>query len=199
MRLRFGAAMPRKGGRTAIIGVEVRERPGARGRTEHTFTVGSVDRVSPPTVGAAMDRIVELTGALADRKPCVIVDAGTAQGIALSKELRALDWGALHRPHMYPGGGPDREQLFAEFLRAYSSGRIRFRPGLPHRAELDKALVFHTTTGTRTLKTEGVELSSEDEALVLALGLALTWPKHGEEARRDRAGRNTDAISGEIS
>jgi hypothetical protein len=172
--------MARKGGRSAIIGVEVREgRDPVTGKLVHSFQVGSVDRVSPGSVGAARDRIASLMDTVAEVRPCVIVDVGTAQGIALHQALRGAYGESLHRPHAYPGGAPQREQLFAGFLQAYSAGRIQFLPGIKHRAELDKALVFHLGQG---VKKEGFELESEDEALVLALGLALAWPKHGADA-----------------
>lgn len=178
MRLRFGAMMPTKGGRTALIGVEVREARDPQGRYVHEFIVGHVERVSPGTVEAAAGRLRELAGDFADLRPCVIVDTGNAQGEALRAALRQ-DWPSeLHRPHQYPGTG-DRKDLFASFLQAYSTGRVRFRPKLPHRAELDKALVHYLGGG---VSTTGVELKSEDEALVVALGLAMFWPRHGAKA-----------------
>jgi hypothetical protein len=56
---------------------------------------------------------------------------------------------------------------------------VTFLPGLKFRADLDKALVFYMGGG---VSKHGVDLESEDDALVIALGLALTWPKHGASA-----------------
>lgn len=178
MRLRFGTAMAAKGGRTAIVGAEVRERRSKEGRLEHTFLVGHVERVTPGTVEAARDRLAGLMTSFADLRPCILVDVGSAQGLALHKGLRGAYPEDLHRAHSYPGTG-DRRDLFAAFLQAYASGRVYFLPGLDHRAELDRALVNYLGGGASK---SGVELSSEDEALVIALGLALFWPRHGPKA-----------------
>lgn len=178
MRMRFGAAMPTKGGRCAVVGVEVRESRGADQRLRYEYVVGLVDRVEPQTIEAAVGRLRELSGLFADLRPCVFVDVGSAQGLALRQAMIA-DWpSALHRPHAFAGTG-ERVALFAAFLQAYSTGRVRFEAGLAHRAELDQALVFYLGGGA---KKDGVELSSEDEALVVALGLALYWPRHGAPA-----------------
>lgn len=178
MRLRFGAAMSAKGGRTALVGAEVREGRDRQGRLYHEFLVGHVERVAPGTVEAAAARVAELMSDFADLRPCALVDVGTAQGLALHRALRGAYPDALHRAHAYAGTG-DRRDLFAAFLQAYSTGRVRFLQGLAHRAELDRALVNYLGGGTA--KT-GVELASEDEALVIALGLALFWPRHGPKA-----------------
>jgi len=178
VRIRFGVAMPTKGGRTAVVGVEVRERRLPGGHLEHVFLVGHVERVTPHTVEAARDRVAALMHDFADLRPCAMVDTGNAQGQALRALLRRA-WGdELHRPHAYLGTG-DRRDLFSAFLQAYGAGRVRFLPGLPHRAELDKALVNYLGG---PVKESGVELASEDEALVIALGLALFWPRHGPAA-----------------
>jgi hypothetical protein len=178
MRLRFGVAMAPKGGRTAIVGAEVRETRDARGRLVHAYEVGFLERV-PGTLEASGDRVQELVEALAAERPCVFVDIGSAQGMALRASMRGR-WDTSHRAHAYPGSG-ERTELFAEFLQAYSTGRVRFRPGLEHRKELDKALVNYLGGGVA--KT-GVDLTSEDEALVIALGLALHWPRHGWPAAK---------------
>ena len=177
MRLRVGAAMPVKGGRTALVVAEVREGRDTRGRLNYEFHVGHVERVQPFTVDAARDRVVAIVDALRDQRPCVMVDVGSPQGLALRQQLRTR-LGDLHRPHAYPGTG-DRPQLFSTFLQAYSDGRVTFEPGLRQRADLDRALVFYMGGGV--LK-DGVELPSEDEALVVATGLALYWPMHGGRA-----------------
>lgn len=180
MRARFGVAMPAKGGRTAVVGVEVRERRGSDGLLDHEFVVGYVERVGSYTVDGARERVAALMNAAKDVRPCAIVDVGSPQGLALQQSLRGAYDPELHRPHAYPGAGM-RTALFASFLRAYSEGRVRFVHGLAHRADLDRALVFYMGGGTSK---DGVDLSSEDEALVVALGLAMFWPKHGPAAAK---------------
>lgn len=187
MRVRFGLGMAPKGGRATLIGVEVRERPrfgsyaeGSPRRTEAVFHVGTIERL-PGTVEAAAERLTALMTAAKDVRPCAIVDIGTPQGQALHRMLRGKFPRELHQAHAYPGSGP-RAALFAAFLEAYSSGRITFAPDLPHRKDLDKALVFYMGGGVAK---HGVELSSEEEAMVIALGLALAWPKHGPPARTE--------------
>jgi hypothetical protein len=110
--------------------------------------------------------------------PCVLIDVGSPQGLALHQSMRTGYDRDLHRPHAYPGTGM-RADLFSTFLQAYSAGRVSFQPDLPGRSALDRALVFYMGGGVAK---SGVELSSEDEALVIALGLSMTWPKHGSEA-----------------
>lgn len=179
MRLRFGVSMAIKGGRTAIVAVEVKEgRDPNDQRLVHTFTVGAIERVTPFTVEAAALRIVALMNSVADHEPCVIIDVGSPQGMALRQALRGAYNSRLHRPHAYPGTGA-RNPLFASFLQAYSAGHVRFQPGIKYREDLDRALVFYMGIGVAK---DGVDLSSEDEALVVALGLALFWAKHGPPA-----------------
>jgi len=182
MRVRFGVAMAEKGGRAAIVGVEVLESHAKDGRTLPRFLVGHVVRPEG-TIEGTGDAVEALVSAAKDVRPCVIVDIGTPQGMALRQTLRDKFPTTLHRPHAYPGTG-ERRDLFAAFLEAYSAGRIEFMPGLAFRKELDKALVFYM--GGKKSKTS-VELTSEEEALVIALGLALTWPKHGPIARSGTA------------
>ena len=171
--------MPEHGGRTAIVAAEVFERRGTGGVLEHSFLVGHVDRVAPGTVEAARDRAAGAMTAVLKEKPCCIVDVSTPQGTALWRSLRGAWPKSAHGPHPYGGPGYTRAVLFASFLQAYASGKVRFRDGLAYRADLDRALVFYMGQG---VKKEGVELSSEDEAMVVALGLALYWPRHGAAA-----------------
>jgi hypothetical protein len=177
MRLRVGAAMPLKGGRPALIAVEVTKAGrDSRGREAFDFLVGHIERVMPTSVEKTSERLLAIIRAVEDVRPCMIIDAGSPQGLALYQNVRGSGIPpALHKPHAYPGTG-QRTGLFASFLQSYSEGRIRFEPGLKHRGELDRSLVFYMGGGT---KTDGVELSSEDEALVIALGLAMSWPRHG--------------------
>ena len=169
--------MAEHGGRAAIAGVEVTERRLGDGRLEHRFAVGALERPEG-TIEAVAARLRALTAAAAEVRPCSIVDVGSPQGLALRQSLRSAFPPGLHRPHAYPGTG-NRRDLFAAFLEAYSAGRIEFAPGLPHRKELDKALVFYLAGEGKS----SVKLSSEEEALVIALGLALAWPRHGPAAR----------------
>ncbi len=175
LRLRLGVAMAVKGGRTAIIGTEVREKRDGKGRALYDFTVGSIDRI-PGTVEGTHERVDSYIEKLAEFKPCVMVDIGSPQGEALLRAMRD-DWPkGIHRPHAYEGIG-DRKPLFSAFLHAYSNGRVSIPKSLKHRAELDKSLVFYMGAGHAK---EGLELESEDEAMVVALGLSLVWPLHGQ-------------------
>lgn len=182
MRLRVGAAMPEKGGRAAIVGVEVLRGRDPRGRRAWHYRVGAVRRVQPGTVEAAAEQVREVIEPAQHLRPCVLVDVGSPQGLALRQHMRndrEHPWPAqLHRPHAYPRDS--RDQLFAGFLEAYADGRVRFLPDLQHRAELDRSLMFYLGRGH---KKDGFELESEDEALVRALGLAMVWPSHGQEAK----------------
>lgn len=171
--------MAAEGGRTAICGVEVREGRAHDGRLTHEFHVGALEWVGPGTVEAAAKRLSELMSRAAEVRPCTIVDVGTPQGLALHQSLKGKWSRDLHRAHAYQGTGI-RGPLFSSFLQAYSEGRVIFAGGLPHRRDLDKALVFYAGGG---VKKHGLELTSEEEALVIALGLALTWPRHGPAAR----------------
>jgi hypothetical protein len=177
MRVRFGVAMAEKGGRSAVVGVEVLETRLPDGRLEHTFYVGSIDRPDGTIEGTAAV-VDSLMVKASSARPCALVDVGTPQGMALRQSLLGR-WTGLHRPHAYPGTGARRD-LFAAFLEAYSAGRITFAPHLPNRRDLDKSLVFYLSGGARK---SGVELASEEDALVIALGLALYWPRHGPQAR----------------
>lgn len=167
--------MARKGGRTAIVAVEVKERPDR----SHEFVVGHLQRVHPPTIEAAAGAIASLASAAMTEKPCVIVDVSTAQGIALRMALRDLLPDGIHKAHAYRGADAARAELFASFLRAYSTERVKLLPDLRGRKELINALVFYT--GGAKVKDQ-VELPSEDEALVVALGLGMAWPRHGGKA-----------------
>ncbi len=179
MKLRVGVALPLKGGRPSVVVTEVKERRDPdTGRLLHHYHVGSVDRVTPYSVEAAAARIMTIIGATKEHKPCVLIDAGSPQGLALYQSMRTGYPRELHRPHAYPGVG-ERGPLFSTFLQAYSAGRVSFEPNMPHRSALDRALVFYMGGG---VEKSGVELSSEDESLVIATGLAMTWPKHGPPA-----------------
>jgi len=191
MRIRFGAAMPSKGGRTAVVGVEVRDARDPSGRLVHQFTVGAIERVTPFTVEAARDRVVSMMTSVADTRPCAIVDVGTPQGMALRQALVGAYSRDLHKPHAYLGGTA-RNFLFSAFLQAYADGRVRFEPGLQYRADLDRALVFYLGGGVRK---DGFDLESEDEALVVALGLAMFWPRHGAQARQFVPAKTLDTVA----
>jgi hypothetical protein len=179
MRLHIGAAMPVKGGRPVIAGVEVFEGRGEGGRLRHVYRVGLIERVTPYGIEAARDAVLAFMVSAIQHRPCVVVDTGHPAGLALHQALKTVMPPILHRPHSYPGAGV-RPLLFAEFLKAYSEGRVEFEPGLRYRPDLDKALVFYQGGGVQR---HGVELESEDEAMVIALGLAMTWPMHGARAR----------------
>ena len=99
MRLRIAVSMPEKGGRPAIVVSETRRAIGKDGRRQWHFTIGLVERVKRQNIEGARDRVLELATAVIKEKPCVFVDAGTPQGIALWRSVRK-DWTrSLHRPH----------------------------------------------------------------------------------------------------
>lgn len=183
MRLHVCVSMPEKGGRPAIAVSEIRRAPDQQGRRRWHFVVGHVERVRSNTVQGARARVAELTLPLTDVKPCVFVDAGTPQGFALRRSLRAGWPEALHRPHAYERTRFD-QTMFGQFLEAYADGRITFKKTIdPNvRKELDRALILYRAGGKLSKSEAGDELESEDEALVHAVCLATMWPTHGPEA-----------------
>jgi hypothetical protein len=187
-RLRVGAMMPLKGGRPSLVAVEVREGPrDSHGRTTFLYEVGHIERITPASVEGTAERLGALVGAVADVSPCMMIDTGSPQGLALYQAVRAQHRSpGVHRPHSYPGTG-QRTALFSGFLQSYAAGHIRFAPSLAFRADLDRSLVFYMGTKKGGTASD-VELSSEDEGLVVALGLAMTWPRHGAEAAKESFG-----------
>jgi hypothetical protein len=180
MRIRVAVSMPEKGGRPAIAVAEVRRAPDIGGRRQWHYVIGHLERVRDRTIHGARDRVREIVDPIADVSPCVYIDVGTPQGIALRKVLRDTwpDRSSMHRPHAYERTKFDTT-MFAWFLEAYSGERIIFRRGLPHRDELDRALILYRSGGVGKA---GDELESEDEALVHAVSLALMFPTHGANA-----------------
>jgi len=180
MRLRIAVAMPEKGGRPAIVVAEVQRALGKDGRRQWNFTIGLVERVKRQNIEGARDRVLELAEASISMKPCVFVDAGTPQGVALWRSVRK-DWTRrLHRPHAYERTRFETA-MFAVFLEAYADGRVKFLGDLDNRKELDRALVLYKGGGVSKVSDD---LESEDEALVVATCLALMWPSHGGDASR---------------
>ena len=179
MRIRLAVAMPEKGGRPAIVVAEVRRSIGKDARRQWHFTVGHVERVVQQNIEGARDRVLELVTTVVGQKPCVFVDVGTPQGVALWRSIRR-EWPSnLHRPHAYERTRFETA-MFAVFLEAYADGRVEFLGGLEHRKELDRALVLFKGGG---IAKASDELESEDEALVIATCLALMWPSHGDNAQ----------------
>ncbi len=178
MKLRLGVAMPLKGGRPAIVATEIFESRDPNGRLLHHYDVGAIERITPYSVEATKAKLLAMVGVAKEFFPCVMIDIGSPQGMALHQSMRTGYDKTLHRPHLYQGVGM-RGELFSTFLQAYSAGRMSFQPDMPGRSALDRALVFYMGGGVAK---SGVELSSEDEALVIALGLAMIWPKHGPQA-----------------
>lgn len=180
MKIRLGVAMPLKGGRPSVIAVEVRARRDQQtNKMLHYYHVGAVERVTPYSVEATSERILKMVGAVREHLPCVLIDVGSPQGLALYQKMRVGYPRELHRPHAYPGHGLLRPELYSNFLLPYAAERVSFEPGLDARSALDRALVFYMAGG---VDKSGIELSSEDESLVMALGLAMTWPNHGPRA-----------------
>lgn len=161
--------------------VEVRRAPDQQGRRRWHFVIGYVERVKTPTIQGTVARVRELTLPLQDVEPCVFVDAGTPQGFALRRSLRAEWPEKLHRPHAYERTKFDMT-MFGQFLEAYADGRVTFKPSIDAltRKELDRALILYRAGG----KSEsGDELASEDEALVHAVCLATMFATHGPDAK----------------
>ena len=181
MRLRIGVAVPDEGGRTAIVGTEVLED---RSRRRH-LRVGLVERVESGSLEDSAAKVRELVEKTLKHRPCVVVDIGNAQGMALRDELRKTLPPEIHKPHR--GRKRERPQLLAVILSAYIDGRLRFLPSIGvHRGALDRALILW---GAK--KSKGEELESEDEALVIALGLSAAFLGHGADAR-EAADATTD-------
>lgn len=175
MRLHIGVAMAAKGGRTGLVVAEVTERALGAMRREYYFNIGHVDRVAPQTVEDAAERVLELVTNVAVEKPCVFVDVTSPQGAALRVALNEQMPKGLHKAHEHVG----TVDLFSGFLTTYSAARISFEPGLDYRGDLDRSLVFYMGGGVAK---HGFELTSEDEALVVAIGLSIFWPRHGARA-----------------
>lgn len=177
MRLKIGVALPETGGRPALIAVEVLENTSGVGAQRWHFRVGHVERVESRTVEGAAAAVRSLVGAVTDERPCVAVDTGTPQGVALLRILRDDErWpDELHRVHRYRRTRADT-RLFAAVLESYAEGALEFLPRLDHRDDLDRALVLFRGGGA---KKAGDELESEDEALVTALALSIVMPGHG--------------------
>lgn len=181
MRLHVAAAMPEQGGRPTVVAAEVREDPSTDGRRRWHFVVGHVERVRSQTVQGAAAAVRDSVSRVDRWAPCVFVDCGTPQGVALRQVLRR-EWprDRLHPPHAYERTRQDTT-TFAKFLEAYADGRVTFLPDLPHRRELDRALILYKGGG---VSRSGDELSSEDESMVNALCLAVAWPSHGQSSAR---------------
>lgn len=181
MRLRFGLSLPEKGGRPSLVAAEVIQDVRTADPTRKwNFEVGLVDRVPANTIEAAVSRTRDIVTSVTDHEPCVFVDVGTPQGLAARRSLRKGWPESLHRPHAYERTKFDTA-TFAAFLEAYADGRVTFLEGLSYRRDLDRALVLFRGGG---VEKAGDELASEDEAMVNALCLALSFPTHGSEARR---------------
>ena len=190
MRLHVGVAMPEKGGRPAIVVAEIRENPAGKGVRRWHYRVGNVERVEDRNIEKAAEALRSLVAAVVGERPCVFVDTGSPQGVALLRVLRGGDWPAeLHHPHQYRRTKADT-RLFAQLLEAYAEGTSEFLPDLPHRKDLDRAMVLFRGGGARVA---GDELESEDEALVIALCLAVTMPSHGIRPADVFTGVNTSA------
>jgi len=180
MRLHVAAAMPEEGGRPSVVVTEVFRAPDIAGRRRWRFVVGHVERVRDQTVQGAREAVSSIITRISDQGPCVFVDIGTPQGLALRRSFRA-DWPekTVHLPHAYPRL-PRETALFAAFLEAYADGRVTFLDDVAYRSDLDKALVLYR--GGKVSKA-AEEMPSEDDSLVVATCLSLMWPSHGPDAR----------------
>lgn len=181
MRVHVAASMPEKGGRPSIVAAEVFRGPDVAGRRRWHYEIGYIERVKDQTVQGARDAVIAVTQKILDARPCVFVDIGVPQGYALKRSFRA-EWPetVLHVPHAYQRLKMETA-LFATFLEAYADGRVVFLDDVPHRKDVDRALILYRG-GTTSKAAE--EMPSEDESLVSALCLALMWPSHGPDSRK---------------
>jgi hypothetical protein len=170
--------MPEKGGRSTVSVVEVRRAPDVAGRRRWHFVLGHLEMVPSQSIEGVRDRVLDMVTPVRDLDPCVFVDVGTAQGLALRQSMRKV-WpdDEIHRPHAYERTKFDNT-MFANFLEVYADGRLTIRPEVGFRREMDRALVLYRATGAGTDDL----LESEDEALVHAVSLSLMFPTHGADA-----------------
>lgn len=181
--------MPEEGGRPSLVVTEVYRAPDVAGRRRWRFVIGHVDRVRDQTVQGAREATTSLIRRVEDENPCVFVDIGTPQGLALRRSFRT-DWPEknVHLPHAYPRL-PRETMLFAAFLEAYADRRVSFLTDVGYRKDLDKALVLYR--GGK-ISTAAAEIPSEDESLVVATCLSLMWPSHGPDPRTADLATNDD-------
>lgn len=180
MRLRLGVVFGAGRERAAIVPVEIvelapPEPTGPWGR--FAYTVGEPEQPESH-LEVLRDRLLQIATDEWPSDPCVFVDASVGPGAALVKVLHDhRDWPeGLHRPHAYLQRGQARQGLLTTILQA--SG--------------NKQLEFERTAGTagnplvKALESYHAEVSDdgrvsargENEALVVALGLAIAYPRH---------------------
>ncbi len=178
-RIHVGIVLGDSHTRSALVATEhVEMAPalptGPWGRMRHE--VGHSERLES-AVEVVRARIVDLARSEWPSDLCFFTDCTTAGGFALYKLLRVIDgWPEqLHRPHGYFGRGRDRQALLTAILQAMGADELAFDPpgGDARKSELVKALE------NRDVGDDGrLAARTEDEAMLVALGLTLIAPRH---------------------
>ena len=144
-----------------------------------------VERQSP-VLEVVRDRIVEIAYAARERgdSPCFFIDAGSGIGVGLVRILADLRRNGkfpmeVHAPHAYVQRGIARQGLVNSIVENYGGEKLRFATGIPLQAELIRALETYESQ----IADDGRVSYAGDEEMVIALGLSLAYPRHGERAR----------------
>lgn len=139
-----------------------------------------------PRLEVLRDRVVEIAEAAGKRgdSPCFFVDAGSGIGAGLSRILADMRRNkkfpqTMHQPHAYLQRGVARQGLVNAIVENYGGGKLRFAQGVPLQAELIRALETYESE----VADDGRVSYAGDEEMVVALGLSLAFPIHGERAR----------------
>lgn len=122
------------------------------------------------------DEVVGLARDLQQTDICFFVDVTTGPGAALAKILYGWpEWpeGRVHRPHGYSQRGIARQGLLTSILKAYGNSALEFESAAE--TSLVKALSsYHAMVG----EDGRVTAKGDAEPLVVALGLAMSYPLH---------------------
>lgn len=188
-RLHIACAMSAtsRTGQTAVVAVEHRqvapEEPGKRITWEHL--VRHIEQL-PAQVEVAAERLIEMVNDVQEQSPTVLVDIGAGPGRALYDILREHRSAGKYRlrseggmpvwhPIAYAEQGARRQELLTAILVPYGTDRLRFDvPDEVALGKLTRALALQKAT----VQDDGVTTTSSDEALVVALGLAMRFARY---------------------
>jgi hypothetical protein len=136
----------------------------------------------PPRPADVETRLLTMARDLRLVRPCLFVDASSGSGAALASALKVErgkrgNWPAdLHPVHPYVQRGAARQALLEAILTAYMTGMLAFEEGLVNRDRLEKALASQQSV----VGIDGrVSRKSDDDNLIIALGLAIAYAQHG--------------------
>jgi hypothetical protein len=199
MRLHIGVAPG--GGKdhhqASIIFVEHRQVASAlpNGRETMDHMVVHVERQAP-VLEVLRDRILVLARRARPDRPCFFIDAAGGIGTGLVKILTDMRKDNvfpqdIHKPEAYTRRGVARQGLVNAIVEQYGSGRLKFATGLPLQAQLIRALETYESQ----VADDGKVSFSGDEEMVIALGLALGYYRHGAPARYIQRDGKTIAAS----